>query len=1411
MILPPAYFEQIHQQAAARWVQLENDPELAAPWWQLFKQVQSPRHIVSELLQNADDAGASEATVRINENVFIFEHNGEDFTKEHFASLCKFGYSNKRALHTIGFRGIGFKSTFSLGKRVELYTPTLAVAFDQDRFTEPQWVNDHIGVSQFTKVRVVTEDKHRIVEVEKNLQDWLKSPVSLLFFKNIRKIQIGEAELHWGSYGPGPVADTEWLALHENADETFLIARSGLETFPEDALDEIKQERMLSVGEQPDFPPCSIEIVLGVEGRLYVVLPTGVKTNLPFACNAPFIQDPARMKIKDPETSPTNRWLLERAGKLAAEVMLKWLCQTELDPSERARAYNLMPDVDHDDNSLEGTCGTIVEKAFAETIEGKYFLLTDETDLTASKQSIIVPRQIFDVWPGKQAAALLDDDDRPTLSRYVSNQNRTKLINWDVIEEFDDEDVLDALQNRHFPKPDSWRNLLNLWTYIEPLISGYQYYGRETELNILPVQGKEILCSAAETVRLGEKKLLPSEDDWKFLGERLSVLNQNWLRYLTEQRRLAEINADNIRAGEVEAAYAVLEAISMDAPSDTGKMIDQVAGDFFGQKKVSLSDAIRIAQIAAKLGATVGENFRFACQDMHLHSINKTILFDENGNLDLLLPEEWGETHLLHSDYFRTFTSCTREEWLQWVSSGRSGLHTFVPLQQTRKNIYGKKQIEEAARKRGYQGELSYPYVTSSFVIEDWDFVATIWDHWENNEGNNDHIWGTVVEQILIQRAGFWNKAQNAKLLHVATTGNTRSMVFDPVLPSWILKLREKECLRDTNGFYHKPAELLLRTPETEALMDVEPFVHGLLDNETTRPLLKLLGVGDVPTGPDKLLARLQTLAQVKNKKTKKKKKWYRRLDRMLDGCSSEDFNAIRRAFSEEKLILTGNGTWETSTSVFLTCDEEDAPGAQTVRASLSDLTMWRKLGVADRPTVDLAINWLKNLPDERPLSQEDLRRVRALLARHPLRIWDECKHWISLSGEWVAIENFSYVMTMQTLVPWSHLHQWVKQKTADLQKLPTEYTEKPPFADLPPLAAHLEERFVGKDQSSGIRQARDWLNKLGEELQRIKLDDDEETSRIRALASDLALTSWQTTDALEIISYIDGKPAGTARQADVFWMDKTLFAKDRSAAKLARVVAQELGRSFRRPDIVDAIKLCFDRPPEFITEYMEENFDLAAPQEIAIIDETRLSPVNEKPVEDEHDKSETDGTQQALPGQDAAAEQDDALEVTGSDIENSSMNDSDVNLDEKDEPTTAQDVVMVPRSAPKPFRPSIMERFALSQGFKKDRDNSFFNDEGCRIAKTNGSLFPWEQVSATGEIIRYYWPKKHCLERDPLQLDAAIWSVIEQQPETYVLVLLSLNDQPVEISGTKLCEMRKQGIIALHPATYRLVFENDE
>ena len=1402
----PAYFEPIRQRAADRWEQLESDPELAAPWWQLFKQVQSPRHIVSELLQNADDAGATEAIVRIEEDAFVFEHDGEDFTEEHFTSLCRFGYSNKRALYTIGFRGIGFKSTFSLGKRVELFTPTLSVAFDQDRFTEPKWANGHERDNNFTIVHVAIEDPLKRAEVEENLQEWLKSPVSLLFFKNIRRIQIGEDELHWGSYGPGPVKGTEWLALHDDADKTFLIARSAPEPFPEDALAEIKQERMLSVDEHADFPPCSVEIVLGVEGRLYVVLPTGVKTALPVACNAPFMQDPSRIEIRSPGTSPTNRWLLARAGKLAAEVMLQWLRQSDSDPVERARAYGLMPNVDHDDASLEGTCGTIVEKAFAGVIQEEEFLLTEDGQLVAQEKSIIIPRPIFGVWPSAHAEALFDDGDRPALSHHVSDQDRRKLLNWGLIEEIDDDGVLTALRDKHLPKPDNWQRLLNLWAYIAPIITGYGFHGRKEVLCIVPVQGKDVLYAADEAVRLGEKKLVPTEDDWRFLGDRLSVLNQNWLRYLTEKRRVAEQDGNEELAEQVEAANAVLEAVSLDDPSDTGKVMDRVAADFFAGETKTLADSIRIAQIAAKLGASVGNAFRFACEDGRLRSTEKTILVDTDGGLDLLLPEEWCESHLLHPNYLKSFTSCSRGEWQQWVSSGRSGLHSFVPLVQTRSGYISQRDTERELERRQFAGSFAPQYKNPWFHIHDWDFEEEIWKHWESLAEENDTLGGKVMERILLEPQRFWSGSMTATVTEEAQNGHTKRVVRDGLVPEWILKLRERDCLRDTHGVLRKPAELLHRTPETEALRDVEPFVDAHLDNQTTAPLLELLGVGDAPTGPEKLLSRIKALAKADKPAIHEVEKWYRRLDELIDGCSTEDFASIKTAFMTERLILTENGAWEISGGVFLNADEEDAPGAETVRASVRDLTLWRKIGVEERPTPELVISWLQSLPSG-PLPPEDLRRARALLARHAARVWEECQHWLSLSGEWTPVEEFDYALTMQPLIPWGHLHQWVKDKTADLRDLPFDIIQAMPFAGIPLLAAHVEERFHRKGTDTGKLEQRAWLKQLGLGLQRIELRDEDETDRIRDFAKDLAGTQWQTTRDLEIISYIDGKPAGTPRHVDAIWSDGTLYAEDKPLAKLARKIALELGRSFRNMEITDAIKLCFDRPEAFVTEYMEGNFNLIPREEVP--EPGSGTSDEDETAEARGDSDEPEATEDSQTSTDDAVDRDE--EEVGEETEEEAGAETEPHGEEDDGYDDVEGMVTKPRRRDRPHKPGIMERFALAQGFQKDHDNRFYDDHGNWIAKTVDGLFPWEQRSASGEVTRHYWAKDHCLQRDPLQLEAEIWSIAEKFPETYVLVLSDLEGQPIEITGAQLREMQDRGELTLHPSTYRLVLKNDD
>jgi hypothetical protein len=86
----PAFFEELRSEAAGDWDVLEEKQSLARPWRVLFNEVQDPRHVISELLQNADDAGATWVTTRVEDGDFVFEHNGHDFTREESQSLCRF-------------------------------------------------------------------------------------------------------------------------------------------------------------------------------------------------------------------------------------------------------------------------------------------------------------------------------------------------------------------------------------------------------------------------------------------------------------------------------------------------------------------------------------------------------------------------------------------------------------------------------------------------------------------------------------------------------------------------------------------------------------------------------------------------------------------------------------------------------------------------------------------------------------------------------------------------------------------------------------------------------------------------------------------------------------------------------------------------------------------------------------------------------------------------------------------------------------------------------------------------------------------------------------------------------------------------------------------------------------------------
>jgi hypothetical protein len=309
----------------------------------------------------------------------------------------------------------------------------------------------------------------------------------------------------------------------------------------------------------------------------------------------------------------------------------------------------------------------------------------------------------------------------------------------------------------------------------------------------VPVQGKDVLYSAVEVVRLGEKKLLNSQEDWEFLDNYLLVLNQNWTRYLSEQRRKAKQDNNWGLERNVKAAYNILDSIGLDETSDTNQVIQQVAEKFFNEDNCDIEDCIRLAQLAATLGASVSDDFQFVTRDGYRRPVGDSIVYDVQGNLDVFVSSQWYKEHALHEDY-RVLLSCTEEDWRQWVTSGRSGILPFAPLVQTKQHLWNRTRICEFLCERGFSGSPNFPYQRDDFTIEDWDFEEEHWRFWNQSAEKDTEFWGCVFTRILAQSKEYWAKSVSAKVWHNAIKYK-QLVAREDLLPSWVVKFSALPCM----------------------------------------------------------------------------------------------------------------------------------------------------------------------------------------------------------------------------------------------------------------------------------------------------------------------------------------------------------------------------------------------------------------------------------------------------------------------------------------------------------------------------------------------------------------------------------------------------------------------------------------
>lgn len=288
-------------------------------------------HFVFEILQNADDAGATEVVFEVSDDRLVIEHNGNPFTSDDVKAISYFG-KGKTDITKIGHFGLGFKSVFAYtaSPRIhsgnesfeitDLYTlrsvPLPAdLERNRTRFVLPF---DH-ETSRPAYIEAGRLKKGTTARKEIAAKLAKLGPETLLFTRNL-------AEIRWEAEGrPGHYLREErplagggrelFIVTADGEESCFLVFErpvhaGGSETSPTGRLIQIAYRLTKRLSDEGAISPV-------VGAKLFVFFKTDKETHTGLIFQAPYRTTPARDNV--PEDDDFNRKLVRQSADLLVE------------------------------------------------------------------------------------------------------------------------------------------------------------------------------------------------------------------------------------------------------------------------------------------------------------------------------------------------------------------------------------------------------------------------------------------------------------------------------------------------------------------------------------------------------------------------------------------------------------------------------------------------------------------------------------------------------------------------------------------------------------------------------------------------------------------------------------------------------------------------------------------------------------------------------------------------------------------------------------------------------------------------------------------------------------------------------------------------------------------------------------
>lgn len=266
-----------------------------------------PTHFIYELLQNADDAKATNVKFVLSRNKIEFFHDGsKEFSLSDIISITGVGNSSKesRDTTTIGKFGVGFKAVFAVTDKPLVYSTTYN--FQIENLSVPSEISGR-DLEGFTTIFQLDFKQQGQVTLFRRNEALLRSmsPETILFLKNICNVDIVIANEQLPTIS----------ASRNEADQSFSrIKFQAAEKFIE--LLKFSKEGCSVVYQLSDG---AITPVAG--SKISVFFPTIIDSNLPFLVDAPFQTSTTRESI-DFEL-PHNKNIVDKFSSLFSESITK--------------------------------------------------------------------------------------------------------------------------------------------------------------------------------------------------------------------------------------------------------------------------------------------------------------------------------------------------------------------------------------------------------------------------------------------------------------------------------------------------------------------------------------------------------------------------------------------------------------------------------------------------------------------------------------------------------------------------------------------------------------------------------------------------------------------------------------------------------------------------------------------------------------------------------------------------------------------------------------------------------------------------------------------------------------------------------------------------------------------------------